>query len=416
MGIKMANKKTTKKKSAPSKTRRPKRKKVNALSVIAFILVTAVVVGVYYYNNYILPNKEPSNKPSAFVKTEGELSIHFLELGNNKAGDCVYIKAGNTDVLVDAGSRSNSIDAISTYLSGYVTDGVLEYVIATHAHEDHIACFASTKSIFSLYECKTIIDFSNTEAKTQVYKDYVANRVKEVAETKGANHYTVLQCCNQTDGAKTTYELAPSINMTFLYQDYYVEKSNEGENDYSVCFMLTHGEKKFLFTGDLEEKGEESLVEHNKEVLTQVELFKAGHHGSKTSSSEKLLELIKPKMVCVCCCAGSTEYTQNLANTFPTQAFIERVSKYTDKVYVTSYCDITFDHDKNKWVYGEVKSLNGNICVSSSAEKGISLICVVKDKVYKDDECVKLKDSEWYKKYILDHGDVRSEVKWAGSS
>ena len=49
--------------------------------------------------------------------------------------------------------------------------------------------------------------------------------------------------------------------------------------------------------------GEESLIEKND--LPKVALYKAGHHGSKTSSSAALLEVIKPDMVCVCCCAGS---------------------------------------------------------------------------------------------------------------
>ena len=92
--------------------------------------------------------------------------------------------------------------------------------------------------------------------------------------------------------------------------------------------MFHQGDKHFLFTGDLEEDGEISLVESNE--LPKVELFKAGHHGSKTSSNDVLLKVIEPEIVCVCCCAGSVEYTQNFENTFPTQAMIDRVSLYTD--------------------------------------------------------------------------------------
>ena len=42
------------------------------------------------------------------VYVSGDLSIHFMELGNNYTGDAVYIKAGDTDILIDAGSRTNS--------------------------------------------------------------------------------------------------------------------------------------------------------------------------------------------------------------------------------------------------------------------------------------------------------------------
>lgn len=69
----------------------------------------------------------------------GDLSIHFMELGNNYTGDSIYIKAGDTDILIDAGSRADSTDTTAAYIDQYCTDGVLEYVIATHADQDHIA-------------------------------------------------------------------------------------------------------------------------------------------------------------------------------------------------------------------------------------------------------------------------------------
>ncbi|MDE6850634.1 MAG: MBL fold metallo-hydrolase, partial [Clostridia bacterium] len=75
-----------------------------------------------------------------------EFSIHFLELGNKYAGDCTLIKCGDTEVLIDAGSRTNSAATINEYLSRYVTDDKIEYVIATHAHQDHIAGFVGKGS------------------------------------------------------------------------------------------------------------------------------------------------------------------------------------------------------------------------------------------------------------------------------
>ena len=70
-------------------------------------------------------------------------SVHFLELGNKYTGDCTYIKYGDVDILIDCGSRANSVGAVSSYLNRYVTDNTLEYVIVTHAHRDHYAGFAT---------------------------------------------------------------------------------------------------------------------------------------------------------------------------------------------------------------------------------------------------------------------------------
>lgn len=72
-------------------------------------------------------------------------------------------------------------------------------------------------------------------------------------------------------------------------------------------------------------------------------MFKGGHHGSYTANTDALLSVIRPEIVCVCCCCGSDEYTENVDNMFPSQAFVDRVSKYTEKIYVTT---IVSDNEK----------------------------------------------------------------------
>ncbi len=87
------------------------------------------------------------------VVSNANVSIHFLELGNIYTGDSVYVRRpGETDILIDAGSRQSSAGTITKYLNNYVTDGKLEYVIATHAHQDHIAGFIGTSSYRGIFE------------------------------------------------------------------------------------------------------------------------------------------------------------------------------------------------------------------------------------------------------------------------
>jgi competence protein ComEC len=317
-----------------------------------------------------------------------------MMLGNDYAGDCIYVRAGDNDIIIDAGSRANSIDDIQNYINTYVTDGVLEYVIVTHSDQDHIAGFAASESIFDLYECEVIIDFplSNKSETTgagnrSLYGKYIDERNAEI--TAGAKHYNALDCYNNQNGGQRVYELTEdgNVKMEILYNYFYDHKATD-ENDYSVCVQFVHGSRKFLFTGDLEEKGEEYLVQYND--LSQVELFKAGHHGSPTSSNNHLLDIIKPKVSVVCCCAGSVEYTQNFANTFPLQAFIDRIAPYTDKVYVPIYINVEFSTEKDKYVNVEQTGLlNGNIQVISDAETGVTVIGSNND--------TKLKDTEWFK-------------------
>lgn len=327
---------------------------------------------------------------------EGAVSVHFLELGNKYTGDCTYIKVGeNIDILIDCGSKSNSISTVSEYLNQYVTDGILEYVIITHAHQDHYAGFATTPkidSIFDLYECKNIIYFALTNQKSQRYGtstkytmyDYFLDELDaEIAN--GATAYTALDVLNnenftynETNGVIVLDEVN-EITLQILNSYYYTNKATT-ENDYSVCTLINQGDKHFIFTGDLEENGEEKLVNMNS--LPQVELYKAGHHGSKTSSSVTLLDVIQPKIVCVCCCAGSSEYTKTEANQFPTKQFIENVSRYTTKVYVTTLC-VDYANDK-------FTSFNGNIVVM--AKKGDAEMTV-----YCSNNTIPLKDTDWFK-------------------
>ena len=315
--------------------------------------------------------------PDDGVITSDSLSIHFLELGNKYTGDCTYIKAGDTDILIDAGSRKDSATTITNYVNKYCTDGTLEYVIATHAHQDHIAGFvgSNNQGIFDVYRIGTLIDFPREGVSSQIYDNYQAKRSNIIA--KGTKHYTALEWWKEEKGLTKSIEIADGITMNVLYQKYY-ETNTSNENDYSVCVMFSQGENHYLFTGDLEKSGEESLVASNN--LPKVKLYKAGHHGSKTSSNTALMSVIQPEIVCVCCCAGSSEFNAAPLNTFPTQDFINRVAPYTDKIYVTS---LSVSYSGNQTV-----SMNGNITVSSLG-KEVTVTCSNNDVI--------LKETEWFK-------------------
>ena len=320
-------------------------------------------------------------KRTVNVRQVEAIDINFLELGNEFTGDSTFIKAGSTDILIDAGSRKNSATTIANFIDTYCDDGILEYVIATHAHQDHIAGFVGSNEdagIFKRYKIETLIDFSLTNSSSALYNDYVTLRDQKIASHDIVNHYTANDCIKSTNGASKTYEVGAGITMEILDQKFYREKSND-ENNYSVCAMFSQGDNNYLFTGDLEKAGEASLVNLNN--LPEVELFKGGHHGSYTANTDTLLDVIKPKTVCICCCAGSTEYTTNKDNTFPAQKAINRIAKHTDKVYVTTVTSDTAP---------KYQSMNGNINFHS--DKGVEYT------VTGSNNSTILKDTDWFKK------------------
>ena len=198
-----------------------KKKKFSpALAILTAIIMLAV--GAFGgLTAYLQTHQEPSD-----IIVSGDLEIHFLELGNKYTGDCTYINAGGIDILIDAGSKTSSIQTISNYLNQYVNDGILEYVIVTHAHQDHYAGFATSEkqdSLFDLYECEVIIDFSQTNQKdtATMYSNYIRERDAEIAN--GAVHYTAKDCMTQ---GVNVFDLGNQIELEILDSYYYYQKDS----------------------------------------------------------------------------------------------------------------------------------------------------------------------------------------------
>ena len=354
-------------------------------------------------------------------KIYDDLQFHFMEFGNAANGDATYIKAGNNDILIDAGSKSGTVNHLIEHINKYCTDGKLEYVITTHADTDHISGMYGTKEkgtsangksidytgILYYYEVGTLIDFSltNKDSKAGTNLDKY-NKAVDYAVSNGAMHHTVDKCWNEVDGAKRHYKLSDvmDISMDILYNKHYFESSKD-ENDYSVVTMFNYNDLHYLFTGDLEISGEESMASYYdgstpEKTLPEVELFKAGHHGSPTSSNDVLLDIIKPKISVASCVAGANEYTNNNDNLFPSQEFINRIAKHTNRVYVPTMIDYKASIEAKDEVF---KPLNGTIIVSSNGTS---------TGLWASNNLTKLKDSDWFNEeiYMVD-GKVSDSKK-----
>ncbi len=418
--------------TATSAKRASNKKQKKIFTVLAVIMVIAFIgISIYCYlggwmntliygkDGYIASASQNVDYDAAVIK-QNDLSVHFLELGNKYVGDSVYIKAGDTDVLIDAGSRNSSSAIITQYVNQYVTDGKLEYVIATHAHQDHIAGFVGTKEatgIFEAFDIGTIIDFPLTNLKETtekggktLYGNYLEKREKAVAN--GAKRYSALSCYNNQGDARRIYKLSDTVELEILY-NYFYDHSSKDENNYSVTVMLhqyandydfaspdsAENDGKvnhYFFSGDLEKEGEEKLIEYysnsnGHDALPHCVLYKAGHHGSKTSSTKALMAALSPEYVCVCCCAGTGEYTKANENQFPTQQFVDNVAPYTDRVYVTTVVD--FYADTGWSTRGTVKSMNGNIVIACDSAD----IKTIKTSFTNNGD--KLKDTDWFKQH-----------------
>ncbi len=343
---------------------------------VAFLLAVILFAGYFLYTKFFA--KRGGEDYLIYSAVEGEISFHFLTLGNKTSGSCVLVQAGENDILIDAGSEENSLDDITSYLSDKVTDGILEYVIVTHSDKDHIACFQMDGGIFDTYECEVIIDFpkSTHDASKGSLKNYLQKRQAEI--DSGAEHYTALECYNNEGGAKRVYELSSFVTMEILY-NYYYENNTSVNNNNSVCVMFNHEGRKFLFTGDLQAVGERKLADDNK--LDKVHVYVAGHHGSGTSSSEYFLSKIRPD-ICIFQTVAGSDNSDNTETQMPAQTVCDEIKKYTDRCYVTSIGDPDFTSGK------AVADMNGNIVVVSMEDR-IKVVC--------SNNSTRLSKTDWYK-------------------
>lgn len=306
---------------------------------------------------------------SSEVDEFDNVSFHFIDTGYDYNGDTTYIKAGDIDILIDAGPRDSAAGVIEEYVDQYCTDGKLEYVIATHAHQDHIAGFVGTSSIpgiFDYYEIDNLIQYDRKNTTSKISAKFAAG--VEALEANGTNVFVGSDFYNANKDIDPKIELGSGIYMTILDNYYYTHNSSD-ENDYSVCTLFETGDKTILLTGDLEEDGESHLVELND--LPRIDLFKAGHHGSYTANNDCLLDIIKPRYVVIECVVGKNEYGASDDHIFPAQESISRIGKWTDKIYAVRQVDPYDD--------GESVSLNGNIVFSFDDESNMTISCSESD-------------------------------------
>ncbi len=117
-------------------------------------------------------------------------------------------------------------------------------------------------------------------------------------------------------------------------------KSVEDENESSLVLYTELNSYSFLFMGDSTTKEESAIM--NEYVLPKIDVFKVGHHGSKTSTSEKLIEQIRPQYAVI-------SVGENNRYGHPTKEVLDRLKESV--LYRTDWDgSITFRVKKNKLV------------------------------------------------------------------
>jgi len=240
---------------------------------------------------------------------ENKLSILMIDVGQ---GDAILVKYPNGKTsMIDAGIRSNSFDTgkfIIEPLLNYLNIDKIDVAYLSHMDIDHYGGFyylSSNGFIREIY--KPTIDSS---LEKDLRFEALLNRNNIVKK------YYKQQIIKE--GNARIYILNSISDKNY---------NQLSTNNKSGMVKIVYGENSILFTGDIERKGEIYYSEYYKEFL-KSDILKIAHHGSKTSSSEEILNYQQPKIGLVS--VGS----YNIYN-HPSASIIDRFNNLNIKLYRT---------------------------------------------------------------------------------
>ncbi len=269
-----------------------------------------------------------------------DLEINMIDVGQ---GDGIVVSSGTRHMLIDGGSTSKKNVGkyqIIPFLK-YKGIGKLDVVVMTHEDQDHIS---------GMLEIMDDMEKGGIRIKSLL--------LPEVADSSRGGNYRLLEDRARELGIPIAYInegesfclgkasftcLNPELNMvsdganaysTVLFMEYPVEGSKmaagnngngeRGEGNSTRRFTA-------LFTGDVEENGQEylkSVIEKNPEKYEDLSLLKVAHHGSQYTTDEEFLELTHPRIALISC---------GLNNSYghPHQELLDRLDQASTTVYRT---------------------------------------------------------------------------------
>ena len=208
------------------------------------------------------------------INLENNMVTHFIDVGQ---GDCILIQVNNKNLLIDSGT-SDSKEKVIRYLKNN-NISKLDYVVATHPHDDHIGGMASVIKTFAVGEFYA----PKVTSSTLAFQDMVValkNKNLKINISK----------------SDVSLDLGPNTSCMILSPSKSIYKDI---NNYSSAIKISYKNSTYLFTGDMEILSEQELL--NKNYDLNCDVLKVPHHGSNSSTSEDFLKKVCPKIAVISC-------------------------------------------------------------------------------------------------------------------
>jgi len=245
-----------------------------------------------------------------FGMSSNYLDVIYLDVGQ---GDAILIQLPNRkSILIDGGQKFGNRDygelVVKPVMNQVGIDRV-NWLVMSHPHSDHIGGLISVAESFPV------------DTTFDTYLDYDSWVYKEL-KIKLKDRDTFIQHPSPGD----VYQLDQNLFLEFFAPDSNFVKDNHNVNNSSIVMKLVFGTTSFLFTGDIELEGEYNLLQYKNALKSDV--LKVGHHGSKTSSSELFIQMVKPDLAVV-----SVGYKNKFRH--PSIEVIKRINQYAERIHRT---------------------------------------------------------------------------------
>ena len=197
-----------------------------------------------------------------------KMKVHYIDVGQADATLIEYSQGDDAfAIIIDTGDW-NSTEVVSYLQAQNITD--IDIVAVTHPHADHIGQLDKIINAFDVSE----VWMNGETTDSQVFSSALA-----AIEDNNVDYY-------EPEGGDV-FDIGP-LEVAVVHP-----KSLSGDtNNDSIAIRLQYGEVSFLFTGDGEEHAESEMLSSGANL--KADILQVGHHGSKTSTTDRFLKAVKP--------------------------------------------------------------------------------------------------------------------------
>lgn len=203
------------------------------------------------------------------VRSVDHPRVTFLDVGQ---GDSIAIRSGTKTILVDGGRDTRLLPMLADR-------GIrrIEAVVLTHAHPDHCGALAPLIEQFDV----GAVHVSARRFRGECAADLLA--------ACSASH-TPIHVVRDGD-----VFAMPGVRFRAHVADRTFRRA--AENNASVVLHGEVGGRTFLLTGDIEKEAELYFEDR----ALRADVLKVAHHGSRSSTSERWLDLVTPRIAVISC-------------------------------------------------------------------------------------------------------------------